>query len=489
MTNKKPNILVIFGDDIGLTNLSCYSHGLMGYKTPNIDKIASDGIMALSHYAEQSCTAGRSAFITGQSCLRTGLSKVGLPGAEKALSPHDPTLAQLLKSVGYNTAQFGKNHLGDSDESLPTNHGFDVFFGNLYHLNAEEEPEERDYPNPEKYPIMNKSRPRGVISSYVDSKGKQIIKDTGPLTKERMKTVDREIFKHAKSYLKKIKDDKNPFFMWFNTTGMHLWTHPDNKVIGQSGEWGSPYLDVMIEHDKLIGDLLKHVPKNTIVVYTTDNGPHKNTWPDAGTSPFRGEKNTNWEGSFRVPFLIKYPGVIPKGQVYNSLTSHLDLVPTLCSFAGLKNISKKLLKGYKGFNVHLDGYDMVSHFVKNTKCPRNEFFYISDDGECLAVRMDVWKVVFAEQRMKGTMKVWSEPFVKLRLPKIFNLRLDPFEEADVTSNTYYDWIIKHAFIYVPMQKVVTRFAKTFIDYPPRMKPSSFTIDQIIDQLKKSNPSS
>jgi len=491
MTTKKPNILVIWGDDIGTWNLSAYSHGVMGYKTPNIDRIAKEGLLFTDAYGEQSCTAGRSAFITGQSVFRTGLSKVGLPGADIGLRPEDPTIAQLLKPLGYATGQFGKNHLGDKDEFLPTNHGFDEFFGNLYHLNAEEEPELRDYPPEKDFPNFRKNfGPRGVIHSYADGR----IEDTGPLTKKRMETIDDEVITLAKDFIHRQKEADTPFFVWLNTTHMHFRTHAKPESVGQSGRWQSEYHDVMIDHDKSIGDILNYLDElglteNTIVVYSTDNGPHVNSWPDAGTTPFRSEKNTNWEGAFRVPALMRWPGVIKPGTVSNEIISHLDWLPTLVAAAGDAEIKEKLLTGHlvgeKTFKVHLDGYNLVPYLSgEEEKSPRIDYFYFSDDGDLLAVRYDNWKVIFAEQRVRGTLQVWQEPFVILRVPKIFNLRTDPLERADFTSNTYYDWLLDHAYLLVPSQKIVGDFLKTFVEFPPRQKAASFTIDQVLEKLQQ-----
>ncbi len=483
----KPNFVVIWGDDIGQSNVSAYTKGMMGYRTPNIDRIANEGIIFTDYYAEQSCTAGRASFITGQSGFRTGLLKVGLPGADMGLRAGDPTIAELLKPQGYATAQFGKNHLGDRDEFLPTNHGFDEFYGNLYHLNAEEEPELPDYPkNPE---FRKKFGPRGVIHSFAGGK----IIDTGPLTKKRMETIDDDVTARSVAWIQKQAKAKKPFFVWVNFTHMHFRTHvsPANK--GKSGKWQSPYHDAMIGHDENVGDILKVIDKlgiadNTIVFYSTDNGPHKNTWPDAGTSPFRNEKNSNWEGAFRVPAMVRWPGKIKAGSVSNQMMSHLDWLPTILAAAGVKDIKDKLLKGYKvgdkKFKVHLDGYNFLPYLTGKMKnSPRNEFFYFSDDGDLTALRFDNWKLVFAEQRAPGTMKVWLNPYTFLRAPKLFNLRTDPYEQADITSNTYWDWWLDHAFLFVPAQAYVGRFLATFKEFPPRQKAASFTIDQVMETLK------
>ena len=481
-----PNILVIFGDDIGQTNISAYSFGLMGYKTPNIDSLAKDGMMFTDYYAEQSCTAGRSTFITGQVTLRTGLSKVGLPGADLGLRAEDMTIAQALKPLGYATGQFGKNHLGDKDEFLPTAHGFDEFFGNLYHLNAEEEPENPDYP---KDPAFRKKYgPRGVIRSSADGK----IEDTGPLTKKRMETIDDETTNAAMDFMDRQVKAKKPFFTWMNTTRMHLYTHVRPEMLGQSGI--SEYFDGMIEHDGDVGKLLQKlkdlgVADNTIVVYTTDNGPHMNSWPDGAMTPFRGEKNTNWEGAYRVPAFIRWPGHVKPGTVSNGIVSGLDWFPTLLAAAGDPDVTQKLLKGWdvngRTFKNHLDGYNQLPYLTGETdKSARNDFFYFNDDGQLVAVRVGNWKQVFCEQRSPGTLQVWAEPFTCLRLPKLFNLRMDPFERADITSNTYFDWMLRHAFLAVPTQALVAQFFATFKDYPPIQRPSSFSIDQLTEQLNR-----
>ena len=489
---QKPNILVIWGDDIGQSNISAYTMGMVGYKTPNIDRIAKEGIIFTDYYAEQSCTAGRSSFITGQSVFRTGLSKVGLPGAKEGISGDDPTIAELLKPFGYATGQFGKNHLGDRDEHLPTNHGFDEFYGNLYHLNAEEEPELPDYPDPEKYPnFAKKYGPRGVIHSYADGR----IEDTGPLNKKRMETIDDETTDAAIEFIKKTVKAGKPFFVWWNGTRMHFRTHVKDELRGISGQ--NEYGDGMVEHDMHVGKLLAvldelGITDNTIVTYSTDNGPHKNSWPDAAVSPFRGEKNTNWEGGWRVPAMVKWPGQIPAGTISNEIMSGMDWLPTFLAAAGQKDVKEKLLKGYqiddKTYKVHLDGYNFLPYLTGIEKeGPRNEIFYFSDDGDLTALRYDDWKLIFLEQRATGTMRTWSEPFVPLRIPLILNLRRDPYEYATITSNTYYDWLLDHAFLLVPAQDIVGEFLSTFQEYPPRMKAASFSLDKVMDKL--SEPSS
>jgi arylsulfatase A-like enzyme len=505
---EKPNILVIFGDDIGIWNLSCYSAGMMGYRTPNIDRIASEGLRFTDMYGEQSCTAGRAAFALGQSVFRSGLSKVGVPGAPVGIQPEDPTIAELLKPLGYATAQFGKNHFGDVNRFLPTVHGFDEFFGNLYHLNAEQDPEDPDYPDPKDFPKFKASYgPRGVIHSWATDKddateqprwgkvGKQKIEDTGPLTIERMKTCDDEFVAGATDWIKRQHSAGKPWFCWLNTTHMHARTHTKPGSVGQAGRWQSRYHDTMIDHDRNVGDLLTlldelGIAKNTIVLYSTDNGPHMNTWPDGAMTPFRSEKNTNWEGAFRVPALLRWPGKIPAGAVSNDILSHHDWIPTFLAAAGEPQVKDKLLKGHqaagKTFKVHLDGYNMLPFLTgKEKKNPRQGFIYFNDDGDLVALRFDNWKMVFMEQRAKGTLELWAEPFVPLRIPKLYNLRTDPFERADSTSNTYWDWYLSKAYMIMAAQGLVGEFLKTFEAYPPRQRAASFTIDQAMDRLEAS----
>jgi arylsulfatase len=494
MAAKKPNFLIIWGDDIGQSNLSVFTKGMMGYRTPNIDRIANEGMLFTDYYGEQSCTAGRASFITGQCGLRTGLTKVGLPGADLGSRAEDPTIAELLKPLGYTTGQFGKNHLGDRDEHLPTMHGFDEFFGNLYHLNAEEEPELRDYPTAKDFPEFKKKYgPRGVLHCWADGKGGQKIENTGPLTKKRMETCDDEFAAAAKTFIKKAVESDTPFFVWFNTTHMHFRTHAKPSSLGQSGRWQSEYHDVMIDHDKTVGELLDFLDQlkiadNTLVFYSTDNGPHCNSWPDAGTTPFRSEKNSMWEGAYRVPAMARFPGKIPAGSVSNEIVSHLDWLPTILAAAGEPDIIEKCKKGHKvgnkTFKVHLDGYNLIPHLTgKDPKSPRKGFIYFTDEGDVAALRYDNFKIAFLEQRAQGTLEIWAEPMVPLRLPKVFNLRTDPYEFADITSNTYWDWIFDHAFILVPAQALVGEFLATFKQFPPRQKAASFSIDQVVEKLE------
>jgi arylsulfatase A-like enzyme len=485
----KPNILVVWGDDVGQSNISAYTHGLVGYKTPNIDRIANEGMTFTDYYGEQSCTAGRSSFITGQSVFRTGLSKVGLPGAKEGMSEKDPSIASLLKNHGYATGQFGKNHLGDRDEHLPTNHGFDEFFGNLYHLNAEEEPENEDYfKNPE---LQKKFGPRGVIRSWAQADGTQKIEDTGPLTKKRMETVDDETSDAAIAFIEKAHQEGKPWFIWWSGTRMHFRTHVKDELRGISGQ--DEYADGMVEHDMHIGKFLDKLDElgiadNTVVFYSTDNGPHYNTWPDAAATPFRGEKNTNWEGGWRVPSMVRWPGRIKPGQWNNEIVHHMDWLPTFLAAAGEPDVKDKLLKGHKAagrsFKVHLDGYNILPMLTGETdESPRKEIFYFSDDGDLTALRYDDWKMIFMEQKSQGTFRVWMEPFVPLRVPLIENLRRDPYERASITSNTYYDWLLDRAFLLVPAQAYVANFLATFKDYPPRQKAASFSLDQVMEKMQ------
>jgi arylsulfatase len=493
---KKPNIVIIWGDDIGQSNVSAYTKGMMGYRTPNIDRVANEGMIFTDYYAEQSCTAGRAAFLLGQSVFRSGLSKVGLPGADLGIKKEDPSLATLLKAQGYATGQFGKNHLGDKDEHLPTLHGFDEFYGGLYHLNASEEPELPDYPKDPEF--LKKFGPRGVIHSFALPNGTQKIEDTGPLTKKRMETIDDDFAARSVEFIETQAKAGKPFFVWVNFTHMHFRTHVKPESLGQSGRWQSPYHDAMIDHDKNVGtviDKLKElgIDDNTIVLYSTDNGPHMNTWPDAGMTPFHGEKNSNWEGAYRVPAMVRWPGKIKAGSVSNDIMSHMDWLPTLLAAVGEPDIKEKLKKGHKigamDYKVHLDGYNFLPYLTgKEQKSPREEFFYFSDDGDLQALRYDNWKVVFAQQRAPGTMLVWGEPLVTTRVPWLFNLRTDPYERAAITSNTYWDWWMDHAFLFVPAQAYVGKFLSTFKEYPPRQEAASFTLEKVLSQLQESpNP--
>lgn len=511
----KPNILVIWGDDIGIANISAYSNGLMGYETPNIDRIAKEGLKFQHYYGEQSCTAGRSAFLTGQHIIRSGLSKVGFPGAPMGMGQLDPSIGGLLKNLGYATGQFGKNHVGDRNPSLPTVNGFDEFFGNLYHLNAEEEPELPDYPKDPAY--LAKFGPRGVLrckATDVDDPtedprfgkvGKQIIEDTGALTKKRMETIDDETSDAAVDFMKRQQSAGKTFFCWFNATRMHLRTHVREEHRGRYKHGDSEYIDGMHEHDDHVGKLLKALDDmgladDTIVLYSTDNGPHMNTWPDGAMTWFRSEKNTNWEGAFRVPCFVRWPGKIKPGTVTNELMSHNDWIPTFCSIAGEPDIVGKLKAGYTAnginYKVHLDGYDQskfltaVSGSAANnngTKSARNNYFYSSDDGLLVAFRQGDYKYVFSEQRMEGTMGVWAEPFTTLRLQKIFNVFQDPFERADITSNTFWDWQMNHVHNMYGVMDDVFKFAATFKEFPPRSSPPSFNpaniMEQVLDDMK------
>ncbi len=502
---EQPNILIIMGDDIGLTNISAYSMGLMGYQTPNIDRIAREGMIFTDYYAEQSCTAGRSSLITGQCTFRTGLSKVGMPGSPIGLQAQNVTMAQVLQSMGYSTGQFGKNHLGDRNEFLPTVHGFDEFFGNLYHLNAEEEPEQFNYPQDPMF--LEQFGPRGVMRCFatdVDDPtehprwgrvGRQTIEDTGPLTRLRMETIDDETSAAAIDFIQRQVADEKPFFCWFNSTRMHARTHVREEHRDEPGLTArTEYADGMIEHDNHVGSVLAAVDdlgitENTIVIYTTDNGPHMNTWPDGAMTPFRNEKNSNWEGAFRVPCMIRWPGHIEAGSIANDIVSGLDWFPTLLAAVGDPDIADKLVEGLEiegtTFRVHLDGYNQLPYLTgEQDEGARNEFFYFSDDGDLFCLRYENWKVVFMEQRARGTLEVWAEPFTALRVPKMFDLRADPFERADITSNTYWDWLFDHAYIMYGAQAVTARFLQSFEDFPPSQRAASFTVDQAMEKLEQ-----
>jgi arylsulfatase len=500
-SGKKPNILVIWGDDIGLWNISAYNRGMMGYRTPNIDRIAREGAIFTDHYGQQSCTAGRAAFITGQSCFRTGLLKVGLPGAKQGLSEEDPTLADLLKPQGYATGQFGKNHVGDRNEHLPTRHGFDEFFGNLYHLNAEEEPENPDYPKDPEF--RRKFGPRGVLrckatdvdDATVDPQfgrvGRQSIEDTGPLTRKRMETVDDEVTDAAVDFIDRQHRAGKPFFCWWNSTRMHIYTHLKPESRGKTGLGVTP--DGMVEHDGHVGRLLKKlddlgIADETIVMYSTDNGAESFSWPDGGTTPFRSEKNSNWEGGYRVPCMVRWPGVVKPGTEVNDVTSHEDWVTTFVSAAGEPAVKEKLAKGYdaagRTFKVHLDGYDLGDMLAGKGPSPRKEFFYWTDDGSLCGLRYGRWKIVFMEQRAHG-LAVWEEPLVALRFPKLECLRTDPFERAEHEAGDYDRWRVEHAFALVPAQAYVAQHLETYKEFPPRQKPGSFSLDQVLEKLQPS----
>jgi arylsulfatase A-like enzyme len=505
-SGQRPNILVMMGDDIGLTNVSAYSMGLMGYRTPSIDRIATEGMIFTDYYAEQSCTAGRSSFITGQATLRTGLSKVGMPASAVGLQDRDITIAQPLKPLGYATGQFGKNHLGDLNKYLPTLHGFDEYLGNLYHLNAEEEPEDFNYPRDPAFAA--KFGPRGVLrckatdadDPTVDPRfgkvGKQTIEDTGPLTRKRMETIDDETSAAAIDFIERQAKAGKPFFCWFNSTRMHARTHVRAEHRDKPGLTArTEYADGMIEHDNTIGTILKKlddldIAESTIVVYTTDNGPHENTWPDGAMTPFRSEKATNWEGAFRVPAIVRWPGRIPAGQVSNEIVSGLDWFPTLLAAAGEPDIKTKLLTGYDAvgttFKVHLDGFNQLPHLTgQQAKGARDDFFYFNDDGDLVALRYANWKIVFEEQRRTGTLELWFNPFTKLRATKLYDLHADPFEKADITSNTYWDWVFEHSYIGYGAQAVVANFLESFKEFPPSQRAASFGIDQIMEKLRQS----
>src|SRR3954469_11556067 len=482
---ERPNILILWGDDIGIWNISHFSRGMMGYRTPNIDRVAAEGVTFTDYYAQQSCTAGRACFITGQNPIRTGLTKVGMPGATVGLQKEDPTIAELLKPLGYATAQFGKNHLGDRDEFLPTMHGFDEFFGNLYHLNAEEEPELPDYPKDPEF--KKKYGPRGVLHCIADGKGGQSITDTGPLTKKRMETIDEEITSRALEWMEKQVAADTPFFLWYNSTAMHFRSHVAEKNIGKSGQ--DPYSDRMVVHDEQIGEVLAKLDElgiadNTIVMYSTDNGPENDTWPDGANTPFRSQKDTNWEGGWRVPCFMRWPGKIKPNTVLNGIVSHIDMLPTLLAAAGDPDVTKKLLGGYKvgksSFKVHIDGHNQLPYITGETKkSARESLFYFSDDGDIVAVRVGDYKFSFSVQRA-NTMKLWQEPLLKLRMPQITHLRRDPFERAEINSNTYMDWMVDHAPQLYLVQELVAQQIADFEKFPPRQKPASFNLDAIME---------
>jgi arylsulfatase A-like enzyme len=485
MATKKPNILVLWGDDIGQFNVSTYNRGMMGYKTPNIDRIASEGALFTDWYGQQSCTAGRAAFITGQSPIRTGLTKVGLPGAPEGMKKEDPTIAGLLKAQGYMTGQFGKNHLGDRDEMLPTNHGFDEFFGNLYHLNAEEEPEHPDYPKSSEFPDFKKNfGPRGVIHSFADGR----IMDTGPLTKKRMETMDEEVNAKAIDFMERAKKEDKPFFIWWNSTKMHVFTHLKKEIQGKTGL--GIYADGMVEHDRQVGEMLDKLKElgledNTIVMYSSDNGAEAFTWPDGGTTMFRGEKNTPWEGGYRVPCVMRWPGVIKPGTVINDIGAHEDMLVTLLVTAGDTNVKEDILKGRKvgdlTYKVHLDGYDLAPALKGEAEWPRKEFIYWTDDGSVAALRYGNWKIAFLKQSAHG-LHVWINPFEELRAPLITNLRMDPFELAQDIGMDYERWFIEHMFVFAPAGAYVARWLQSFRAFPPRQKPGSFNLDRVMEAV-------
>jgi arylsulfatase A-like enzyme len=493
---EKPNILVIFGDDIGQANISRYTHGVVGYMTPNIDRIGEEGMTFTDYYAENSCTAGRSSFITGQSPIRTGLTKVGAPGAPVGLQKRDITIAQALKSQGYSTGQFGKNHLGDRDEYLPTNHGFDEFFGNLYHLNAEQEPEMPYWPKDDPQ-FLKLYHVRGVLHTWALPDGTQKIEDTGPLTMKRMETIDDETSNAAMTFVDKQVKAGKPFFVWMNFTRMHIFTHIRPEYHEKSGMPGNDYADGMWEHDQDVGKLLKQlddlgIAKNTIVIYTTDNGPNMFSWPDAAMTPFRSEKDSNWEGAFRVPAVVRWPGHIKPNVWSNEIVSGLDWFPTLLAAAGDLTVKTQLLTGWaptsggQAFKVHLDGYNILPYLQgQEAHSPRRDFFYFDDDGQLVAERHDNWKFVFCEQRAPGNLNIWMNPFTCLRLPKIYNLRMDPYERADITSDQYNDWLVHNDYLEILGIMASEQFVETFKEFPPSQAPASFTVDPeaILKMLK------
>ncbi len=500
--NEQPNILVIWGDDIGLWNISHNNCGMMGYETPHIDRIAREGISFTDYYGQQSCTAGRAAFMGGNVPLRTGMTKVGLPGAKEGWQTSDVTIATVLKAQGYATGQFGKNHFGDRDEHLPTNNGFDEFFGNLYHLNAEEEPENRDYPNdlvlPNGKTFQQQYGPRGVLKCRANSDGTQTIENTGPLTQKRMETIDDETVSAAKNFVQRQAKNGKPFFCWWNATRMHFRTHLKKEHEGLSGPTGNTYHDGMVEHDMHVGELLDHLDalgltENTIVFYSTDNGPHFNTWPDGATTPFRSEKNSNWEGAYRVPAFVRWPAYFPSGVTLNGIMAHEDWLPTFAAAAGEADIKDKLKKGVelngRMYHNYIDGHNQLEYLSGQvSESPRKEFMYVNDDGQVVALRLGQWKGVFLENRGEG-FGVWREPFIELRVPLLFNLRRDPFEKAQHSSNTYNDWFIDRVFVLVPMQQYVAQFLQTFAEYPPSQKPGSFNLRKVIEQIQAANKGS
>ena len=495
----KPNILVIWGDDIGTWNISHNNRGMMGYKTPNIDRIAAEGVAFTDYYGQQSCTAGRAAFINGSVPVRTGMTKVGMPAAKEGWQMTDVTMATVLKSQGYATGQFGKNHQGDRDEHLPTVHGFDEFFGNLYHLNAEEEPENRDYPRDLQLAngktFIEQFGPRGVLKCEADGSGGQTCEDTGPLTKKRMETVDEETLAAAKDFIQRQHDAGTPFFVWWNATRMHFRTHIKEEHIGISGPSGDEYHDGMVEHDMHVGELLQQlddlgIADNTVVLYSTDNGPHFNTWPDAGTTPFHGEKNSNWEGAFRVPAFVRWPGNFPAGVTLNGIVSHEDWLPTFAAIAGAPDVKEQLRNGVelngRDYKNYIDGYNMLDYLSGNAdQSPRKAFIYTDDGGNVVSIRVGDWKAVYAENRA-DRLQIWKEPFVQLRAPDLYNLRRDPFEKAKIGANTYEDWYIDRAYLMGPMQVVASQFLLTLKDYPPSQTPGDWSLRSLEEQIKSMN---
>jgi arylsulfatase A-like enzyme len=492
---KKPNVLVIWGDDIGTWNISHNNRGMMGYQTPNIDRIAKEGVAFTDYYAQQSCTAGRAAFIGGSVPVRSGMTKVGIPSAKEGWQKTDVTMATVMKSQGYATGQFGKNHQGDRDEHLPTMHGFDEFLGNLYHLNAEEEPENEDYPANMRLANGKTFKevfgPRGVLHTWADGKGGQKIEDTGPLTKKRMESIDDETVAAARDFIVRQHKAGVPFFVWWNGTRMHFRTHV-RKEHRKPGN--DEYTDGMIEHDMHVGQLLKlldelGIANDTLVMYSTDNGPHYNTWPDAGTTPFRSEKNSNWEGAYRVPAFVRWPGQFPANVTLNGIVSHEDWLPTFAAVAGAPDVKDKLLKGVslngRSYKNHIDGYNQLDYLTGKVKeSPRREFIYVNDDGQIVAMRYDAWKAVFLENRGRA-FEVWREPFTELRVPLLFNLRRDPFEKAQHNSNTYNDWFLDRVFVLAPMQQLAAKFLLTMKDYPPSQTPGSFNLEKVQKQIEAS----
>jgi arylsulfatase len=477
----KPNVLVIWGDDIGWSNVSSYNQGIMGYRTPNIDRIAQEGAMFTDWYAQQSCTAGRAAFILGQHPFRTGLLTIGMPGSEQGIQDNMPTIAELLKPHGYTSGQFGKNHLGDRDMHLPTNHGFDEFFGNLYHLNAEEEPETYYYPKDPEF--RERYGPRGVIHSYADGR----IEDTGPMTQKRMETADEEFLAAALDFIETAHAEGRPFFVWFSATRMHVWTRLKGESVGVTGI--GLYPDGMVEHDGHVGILLDKLDElgitdNTIVMYSTDNGAETVTWPDGGITPFHGEKGTTWEGGFRVPSHIRWPGVIEPGTIYNDIFSHEDLMPTLLAAAGDPDVKEKLLQGHeaggKTFKAHLDGFNLKPFFEGQVdSSPRESIFYFDQAGGLNAVRVRNWKLHFT--LLDGPIN--EAVRIKRAWPVVINLRADPYERMWLESKMYFRWMADQMWTFVPAQQYVREFLSSFQEFPP-VRGSSLSVDQVLQELQQ-----